>query len=498
MFLSRPSSAKPRWKYLPLGLCLLVAIQLLGFALFQYNDVSYRYKATEYYFKSNLHKIEFPIYIRYLQRYLANNSSYNRFVEIADGIVPNQELYWMQRYDPLFQECLNNNECLPDNSLYAVKWQELRREYLRLLKKDSAESFAFKSTTPSLTTAFASIFMNSDVVQLLVNIVFLVIMGVMLESLLGLIGILISYLVCGMSALAFYCLLMPYSSMPVLASSGAIAGLLFITVILGSGSKLRLNYYTRHGLQHLQIASELLIPLWILVQFLLFTIGSVNAANLIPQIGGMMAGFVGGLYIKISFMKSKSTEPIIYIEAKRSDFFQQKFNEAINQISLANDEVGKAILMKLLQQYPQNREVYFQLFNLLKKSPQSKDYHHIVFKIFALHDNSKSMVAMKNQVFKHYQAFAKPSMHFDAEVFLSLLQKFRESGYWDDAEKILHILIKRVGEGIFAEELAQEQWLLAQSYLKRNNKGECDKILASLLELFPQTESAKQVRNQLR
>lgn len=498
MFLSRASSEKLRWKYLPLGLCILVAFQLLGFSLFQYNDVSYRQKATEYYFKSNLHKIEFPIYIRYLQRYLANNSSYHRFVEIADGIMSNQELYWMQRYDPLFQECLNTNECLPDNSLYAVKWQELRREYLRLLKKDSVESFAFKSATPSITTAVASIFMSSDIVQLLVNIAFLVMMGIMLESLLGFAGILISYLVCGMSALAFYCILVPYSSMPILTTSGAVVGLLFITVILGSGSKLRLNYYTRHGLHYVQMSGQLLIPLWILAQFLLFTIGSVNSANLIPQVGGMIAGLVGGLFIKTGFMKNKSMEPIIYAEAKRSDFFQSKFNEAINQISLANDEAGKAILMRLLQQYPQNREVYFQLFNLLKKSPQSQDYHNIVFKIFALHDNSKATIAMKNQVFKHYQVFAKPSMHFDAEVFLSLLQKFRESGYWDDAEKILHILIKKVGDGIFAEELAQEQWLLAQSYLKRNNKGECDKILASILELFPQTESAKQVRNQLR
>ncbi len=207
MFLSRPSSAKPRWKYLPLGLCLLVAIQLLGFALFEYNDISYRQKATEYYFKSDLHKIEFPIYIHYLQRHLANNSSYSRFIEIADGLVSNQELYWMQRYDPAFQECLHNNECLPDNSLYAVKWQELRREYLRLLKKDSAVSFAFTSATPSIITAVASMFMNSDVMQLLANVLFLVIMGIMLESLLGTAYLLISYLVCGMGALAFYCLL---------------------------------------------------------------------------------------------------------------------------------------------------------------------------------------------------------------------------------------------------------------------------------------------------
>lgn len=483
---------------MPLGLFILVGIHLLAFAFFEYNDVTYRNKATNYYFKSEIDKVEFPIYVRYLQRYLAIDSSYSRYMEITEGMISNQELYWMQRYDPLFQDCLNSNQCLPDNSLYYIKWQERRREYLRILRKDSAETLAFRSSAPSLATAISSFFLNADGVQFFVNFAFLASVGILLESILGMSAVLMGYFLCGSFTLSVYCLLLPFSSMPILSAAGAIGGLIAMAAVLNSGAALRLNYYTSRGLQHLDFPSQFLIPIWIIVQLALFIIGSLNTVNLIPQIGGMLGGGIIGFVLRHIFFGAKRVEPIVFKDNRRTSLFHKKFNEAVNQISLSNYEAGQLILNKLLEQYPNNREVYFQLFNLLKKAPQSEDYHNIVFKIFALKDTSQSTTAMKNQVFKHYQAYAKPAMHFEAETFLSLLQKFRCDGYWDDSEKILNILIKKVGDGIFEEELAQEQWLLAQSYLKKNNRTQCDKILSSMVQLFPETEFAKQAKISLK
>ncbi len=483
---------------MPLGLCILVGIHLLVFAFFEYNDVAYRNKATNYYFKAELDKIEFPLYVRYLQRHLAINSSYNRYMEISEGMISSQELYWMQRYDPLFQDCLNTNQCLPDNSLYYIKWQERRREYLRLLKKDTAEILAFKSSSPSFSSAIASLFMNADLLQFIVNVAFLVVVGVLLESILGMASVIIAYLLCGGLTLSTYCLLMPYCSMPILCVGGAVGGLIAITAFLNGHSSLRLNYFNGKQFKTMDFPGQILIPIWVIVQLILLALESLNAINLIPQAGGLLGGALIGLVLRRTFFVAKRVEPIIFKENKRSSLFHKKFNEAINQISLSNYESGQQILNKLLEQYPNNREVYFQLFNLLKKAPQSEDYHNIVFKIFALKDSSQSTTAMKNQVFKHYQVYAKPAMHFEAEAFLSLLQNFRNHGYWDDAEKILNILIKKVGDGIFAEELAQEQWLLAQSYLKKNNRTQCDRILSTMVQLFPETESAKQARSSLK
>lgn len=476
---------------MPLGLCILVGLHLLAFVFFQHNDVSNRSKAIDYYFNSKLDKIEFPLYVRYLQRHLAINNSYNRYIEISEGLIPTQELYWMQRYDPLFQNCLNSNQCLPDNSLYYIKWQEYRREYLRLLKKDTAEALAFKSSSPTLVSGIASFFMNADMLQFIVNLFFLVIVGILLESIIGTCSLLIAYFLCGCLTLSTYCLLMPYSSIPILCGGGAVGGVVAIAAFLNSNSPLQLNFFS--GKHYKNIPSQLLIPIWIILQFVLLGLGSINATNLIPQAGSLLGGAMIGLALRRTYFAAKQVEPIIFNEKKRPSLFHKKFNEAINQISLSNYEAGQQILNKLLEQYPNNREVHFQLFNLLKKAPHSKDYHHIVFKIFALKDHSQSTTAMKNQVFKHYQMYAKP-MHFEAEIFQSLLKNFRTYGYWDDAEKILNILIQKVGDGILAEELAQEQWLLAQCYLKKNNRTQCDRILSSMVQLFPETESAKQAR----
>lgn len=482
---------------MPLGLFILVGFNLLAFAFFEYNDISYRNKATEYYFKSSLDKIEFPLYVRYLQRYLAINNSYNRFMAITEGGVSTQELYWMQRYDPLFQECLNNNQCLPDNSLYYIKWQERRREYLRLLKKDSLDTLAFKSASPTVATGIASLFMNTDIIELLVNLIFLATVGMLLESILGMTAIVVGYCLCGIFTLSAYCFLMPFSSMPILCAGGAVGGLVAMAATLNGNSSLRFNYLSGRTFNHVNFSSQLLFPIWIMVQLGLLLVGSLNAINLLPQVGGLISGAFLGLILRWTFFPAKRVEPIIFKENKRPNLFNKKFNEAVNQISLSNYEAGQQILNELLQEYPNNREIYFQLFNLLKKAPQTEDYHDIVLKIFALKDDSQSTTAMINQVFKHYQAMAKPAMIFNANIYLPLLQRFRNGGYWDDAEKILNLLIKNDPQGNLAEELAKEQLLLAQGYLNKNNKPQSDRLLSTVVQLFPHTESAKQARTSL-
>jgi hypothetical protein len=183
------------------------------------------------------------------------------------------------------------------------------------------------------------------------------------------------------------------------------------------------------------------------------------------------------------------------VAIQKTTDIQARLAEAISEISLLNYSSAKNILYQLLDEYPTNKEIHFQLFNIVKNNPGSEEYHDIVQKIFSIKDSSRSTVAMINLVFKNYIRRAQPTIRFDIEIFIGLLQRFRKAGYYDDAEKILKVLIKHNNEDQLSEILAREQLLLARSYLMKNDKVQGDRLLTWLIETFPHTESAKQAKS---
>jgi len=130
-------------------------------------------------------------------------------------------------------------------------------------------------------------------------------------------------------------------------------------------------------------------------------------------------------------------------------------------------------------------------------NPVSEEYHHIVEKILSFKDPSKATVIVMNYVFKHYTRKAQPSIRFEFEVFIGLLKSFRKYGYNDEAIQILKVLTKYDLHGKFSEILAHEQLLLARHYLLKNDKLHADRLLSTLIEAFPHTESAIQAKNRL-
>ncbi|MGD9592089.1 MAG: tol-pal system YbgF family protein, partial [Candidatus Berkiella sp.] len=136
-----------------------------------------------------------------------------------------------------------------------------------------------------------------------------------------------------------------------------------------------------------------------------------------------------------------------------------------------------------------------QLFNIVKTNPASEEYHDLAQKIFLIKDSSLATMSMINLVFKNYIKRAQPTIKFDVDTFVSLLGRFRKAGFYDDAEKILKVLIKHNTGEKLSEILAREQLLLARCYLLKKDKVHGDRLLERLVETFPNTESAKQAKS---
>ena len=96
---------------------------------------------------------------------------------------------------------------------------------------------------PSTLTLFTSMFLHAGVWHLLGNMWFLWMFGNMIENALGRLWFLVSYLLCGVGAVALFQLSAPHSVVPLVGASGAISGVAGIFVVLFPRQRFELNFY---------------------------------------------------------------------------------------------------------------------------------------------------------------------------------------------------------------------------------------------------------------
>lgn len=477
---------------LPWGTALLILLQLLFFFTVQLDNNRYRQTAIDYYFDSHLYQTEFPLYIRYLQKYMANDVFYQRLENISSGSMSNIEMYWLIHYDPFFQNILDT-KAMPENTLYYVNWEQKRNAYKQLIKKDIVQTYSFKSINPEFLGVIVSLFSTENYIQFIVNILFLVILGLLLEATIGIRWLMVGYFVGGLLMISFYCLVAPISLIPISANSGAIMSLLGLLTVLYGAKKEKIYYYNGKNISSVYVACFIFLPFWMVIQYALYSERMISAINIYTQLAPLLGGMLIGLYLRKTVGKNISIED----EIPGTDDLKERFELAAKEIADLHYESAKTILYQLLDEYPNNKDVCLAIFNIVKTKPSSKEYHEIVNKIFSINEMSNTTTAMINLVFNDYIKKALPSIQLDTTVYLSLLQRFRKSGYFEDANKILNVLNQSNQEGKLSETLAKEQLLLARSYSMKGNATEADGLIKTLMSRYPETEAAKQVESML-
>src|SRR5574341_190724 len=142
-----------------------------------------------------------------------------------------------------------------------------------------------------------SLFLHGGWLHLLSNMLFLYIFGDNVEDQLGSFKYLVFYLASGIAASMTQVLLTPYSSVPLIGASGAIAGVLGAYLILFPGSKVKALFWFIIILETVWIPAIVFLGAWFLIQFtrLYFESQGVVTADGIAyaaHVGGFIAGIV--------------------------------------------------------------------------------------------------------------------------------------------------------------------------------------------------------------
>jgi membrane associated rhomboid family serine protease len=141
-------------------------------------------------------------------------------------------------------------------------------------------------------TLLTSIFMHGGWIHLLGNMWFLFVFGRNIETWLGHNRFLAFYLTCGIGASLVQMIFSPFSTLPTVGASGAIAGILGGYLVLYPRARVRCIFPFFFFIRIVTLPAFLFLGFWILWQILSqMTMGAVSNVAFLAHIGGFFIGF---------------------------------------------------------------------------------------------------------------------------------------------------------------------------------------------------------------
>lgn len=483
MLMLLPLDKKVDWKNPPTVTLLLILINAIIFYAFQGNDESIEHEAARFYQKSGLAKMEAPVYQKYLDsqkesQKLESEPDYN-FAEMANN---NESLQVLRIYadrDYGYKLALEEKNIAGISASDLSQLQTKRKEYLTLLDDSTFRNYSLRPADTSIITLFSHMFLHADNGHLWGNMLFLFIVGYVVEAVLGRWLFLFAYLLTGLGASGLDILINSSDYNFHLGASGAIAGVMGMYATLFGLRKIQFFYNILFWVGRLKAPAIIMLVVWVAKEVLQMIFVDSNV-NFLAHLGGLLSGALVA-YLLMHYTDRVNTEYMDAEEKKKQ--YTQLMSDAIQFFTEMNFTKAKYHFIKVLNEFPEDIDAIHYLYKSSLPDPASDDYHKYAKLLILMSLNNDNFALM----YSTWKAYSKQTqsgnrLGFDCSywVFEQLLQHNKLK----DAEQLIIRLFKSTPK---KNELSGAFMLLSKKYLAVNNKASADKYAKAILKYFPQS-----------
>jgi len=482
-----PLTGKLSWRNPPFVTIAVILINCLVWFVFQAGDTEKQYKASEFYFTSGLADIEVVRYIAYREDRIEEFSDASDQEQLdQDALV--QYFLEMQR-DERFLKKLENDEIITPNEPVYAEWKELKVDYESQRSQITSLNYGFIPAKKSLLTSLTYMFMHASTGHLVGNMIFLWIVGCMLEMGLGRLGYSGLYIFGGLFAVWVFWLVYMNSTIPLVGASGAIAGLMGAFAVLFGKKRVKIFYSLGFYFNYLKIPVIILLPIWMGNEFFqLFGGGSSHVAYM-AHIGGLIGGALFGfLCLKFSLGFDRDV-----IEDAPVDEISPLIEKALKHIAELDMENGRHLLEKVLAKEPDNIDALTHLFNVYKLEPDDAKFHDVTQKLIFELTRSYNTYEKAHEIYQEYIRHTSQA-RLSAQLYIQLGIMFAATGHLENAVKITTMLLKKVpnSPGIPTALLK-----LARAYDQKGMGAKGQKCLQLICHKYPDSTEAQVARQSL-
>jgi len=418
----------------PVVTFLLLIVNVIIFMATSGSDDEMLVAAVEAYEEQQVLGTELPLF----QAYLASESEgpdHWRNLESADELDGQDRFYLVMQIltDSNYSQYLERNaDSFTTAELRALdqKGVIVDTHIARLI----SFRFGFVPADFSILTLFSSQFLHGDLAHLIGNMVILVLIGLTVEQLLGSFNYLLFYLLSGAFGAVVYGLAHLGSPFPAIGASGAISGLMGMYVAAYGKRPIRFFYWIGFYFNYIKLPALMMLPVWVGKEVFDFLFTESNVGYT-AHAGGLVAGAGLVLLGKSSFAKI-DTE--IIENRDEENEYREDLEHALLLVDRADFEAAKAALTRLLERYPEDSRVLFQLTQIAKARPASKEYHLATYNYLKSVLPTGSISADTLSVIRDYWSCAAPGPRIQGQLLAKLINKLIAIGELGLAEEICH------------------------------------------------------------
>lgn len=482
-----PLTGKMSLRNLPFVTIALILINCIVFFLFQYNENKQYMAAEDFYFESELADIELSGYIDYKDL----PEQHEPIAQFNENIRRNklESIYIAMRRDKAFMEMLEQDKIItPDDPKYH-EWKSLRAEYSHMMSRIATKRFGFIPAHPSTVTLFTHMFLHGGMGHLIGNMIFLWLVGCLLEMGCGRIYYFTTYIVTGLCAVGTFWLWNFDSTVPLIGASGAIAGLMGAFTVLYGKKRIKMFFTIGVYFNYIQMRAILLLPLWLGSEVYQIAFSEERHVAYLAHIGGLLSGALLGFINKryLGFYKAEAVEP------EPEDEISPLLEKSLKHIRLLEMEKGAKLLNEVLNKDPDHIIALKHLFDIHKIQSGDMQFHTLANRLLMLLSKDGSKHNMTVEVYNEYIKHAKPPK-LSAEIYLRLISIFSTYGYPEKAESILAMFLNKKSD---YPGLATLLLKLANGYKIQKNYDKQKKCLNILCSKYSSSTEAQMAKSEL-
>ena len=268
------------WRRPPLVLIFLVVVNVLVFAFYQTGDDELMSQAIEHYHQNEMLDTEWRAY-----------KAYAREAELPFELNKRDEyaLYYIVS-DRNFDRFMagKGEQYIPSSK--RERWRMSRNQLEDISGRISGTAFGFHTNDISLVQLISSQFLHGDIMHLLGNMIFLILVGFAVEAALGSKVFLAYYLISGVGSALLYAALKTNGAGSLIGASGSISGVMAMYVVLFGLRKIQFFYWVFVFTGYFRAAAIVMLPVYLLKEIHSYmTLEGSNIA-FTAHIGGFVTG----------------------------------------------------------------------------------------------------------------------------------------------------------------------------------------------------------------
>ena len=472
----------------PLITIIIIAINCFIFFFIQSGDRRHQREAMQFYLDSGLGSIEISRYFDYVEM--------NKNKEILDShhrdrVSKNTVVRYYNKMlnDSTFMHKLLADQIITADEEIYEEWRILRNQFADMLSRVTSMKYGYIPSSPHYLNAITYMFLHGGVMHLVGNMVFLWLVGCVLELGCGRVVYAGLYLLTGVASVCLFQFVYMDSVLPLIGASGAISGLMGAYTLLYGKKKIKIFYSLGVYFNYTRIYAIVLLPVWIAKEFFQLFFGGPSHVAYVAHIGGLISGAL--LAVLILKLWRQVDQEVFKEDPKEG--IDSLLEIALQKIARLDMSGARPVLEQILEKDPQNTAALFHLFNIDKLNPQSESFHRTASRVLLRLSTNKENQQKVYNIFKEYAGIAKP-LRLHPDLLFRLSSIFSGQGHLEDAERIIGVLLQKYPK---SQKIPSVILNLGRAYLKKGMSVKGEKCLRVVCKRFPGSSESQVARRLL-